>query len=351
MKTSRRVFLRDAGQYAAALGLMGAFPAFSGCNNNSARGQETEKAGGDSAARELFFKISLAQWSLHKAIFGPALSGDWQAFGKALQTDPDSLLQGTVDPIDFPSIARNKFGIDAVEYVNTFYFSKAKNMDYLKDLKGRCDSEGVRSLLIMCDALGSLGDADQGQRRQAVENHYPWVEAAKFLGCHSIRVNAAGSGTMEEVAAAAADGLGRLSEYAAQGGINVIVENHGGYSSDGDWLSGVIKTVGMNNCGTLPDFGNFCIEQGPDGACAKEYDRYKGTSQLMPFAKGVSAKSHEFDAEGNETHTDFLKIMKIVKDAGYTGYVGIEYEGDKLSEEEGILATKKLLEKVGAQLS
>ncbi len=352
MKRSRRIFLKEAGQYAAALGLLGVYSTLSGCNNNSSgAGQETDTTGEGGKVTDMFFKISLAQWSLHKSFFGPSRDGGWEAFSKALQTDPDSLLQGTIDPLDFPSIARNKFGIDAVEYVNTFYFGKAKNMEYLKELKGRCDSEGVRSLLIMCDALGNLGDVDSARRRQAVENHLPWVEAAKFLGCHSIRVNAAGNGTREEVADAAVGGLSRLSEYAAQDGINVIVENHGGYSSDADWLYNVIKTVGKDNCGTLPDFGNFCIERGPEGQCTNEYDRYEGTRKLMAFAKGVSAKSHDFDAEGNETHTDYLKMMKIVKDAGYTGYVGIEYEGEELTEEEGILATKKLLEKVGAQLS
>ncbi|MCO6478792.1 MAG: TIM barrel protein [Phaeodactylibacter sp.] len=352
MKKTRRIFLKDVGQYAAALGLLGLYPTLSGCNNNpKGAGEETEKTGEGGKTTDLFFKISLAQWSLHKSFFGPGRDGGWEAFSKALQTDPDSVLQGPLDPIDFPSIARNKFGIDAVEYVNTFYFGKAKNMDYLKELKKRCDSEGVRSLLIMCDSLGNLGDTDEAQRRQAVEKHYPWVDAAKFLGCHSIRVNAAGSGTMQEVGQAATDGLGRLSEYAAKDGINVIVENHGGYSSNADWLYDLIKSVGMENCGTLPDFGNFCIERGPDGQCTNEYDRYEGTRKLMAFAKGVSAKSHDFDEKGNEIHTDYYTMMKIVKAAGYTGYVGIEYEGSELSEEEGIIATKKLLETVGTKLS
>ena len=203
--------------------------------------------------------------------------------------------------------------------------------------------------LIMCDALGNLGDADPEKRKATVENHYKWVDIAEFLGAHSIRVNAAGEGTAEEVAEHAVAGLKSLAEYGAAKGINIIVENHGGYSSDGTWLSGVMAEVGMDNVGTLPDFGNFCIERGPDG-CIKEYDRYKGIAELMPYAKGVSAKSHNFDENGNEVDSDFLRIMKIVKESGFKGYVGIEYEGTELSEDEGIKATKALLEKVFAQL-
>ncbi len=201
----------------------------------------------------------------------------------------------------------------------------------------------------MCDGLGNLADADSAARTIAVENHYKWVDVASFLGAHSIRVNAAGQGTAEEVAANAIDGLSMLGAYGASQGINIIVENHGGYSSNGMWLAGVIKNVSMDNVGTLPDFGNFCVNYGPEG-CVEEYDRYKGIAELMPFAKGVSAKSHEFDELGNEVSSDFLKIMKIVKEAGYKGYVGIEYEGSRLSEDEGIKATKALLEKVFKEL-
>lgn len=201
----------------------------------------------------------------------------------------------------------------------------------------------------MCDDPGNLGDADPEALNATLERHYPWIDIAKFLGAHSIRVNASGKGTPEEVADNVAKGLRMLGEYGASKGINIIVENHGGYSSNGKWLSGVIEAVAMENVGTLPDFGNFCIERGPDG-CIEEYDRYAGMEELMPYAKGVSAKSYEFDPEGNEMHTDFLKVMRIVKASGFMGYVGIEYEGAELSEDEGIKATKALLEKVFAEL-
>jgi len=283
------------------------------------------------------FQISLAQWSLHKTYFGGAIT-DWVEHNRLLLEDPDGLLKGDIDPIDFPKVAAG-YGINCIELVNSFYFSKATDMDYWTAFKKNCEEAGVTVGLIMCDALGDLGDADPEARMAAVDNHKSWVDVAAFLGAKTIRVNAAGEGTAEEVSANAVDGLSKLGAYGATKGINVVVENHGGYSSDGKWLSEVMTKVGMDNVGTLPDFGNFF-----------EYDRYLGMEEIMPFAKGVSAKSHEFDAEGNEIHSDFLRIMKIVKASGFKGYVGIEYEGPELSEDEGIKATKALLEKVFAEL-
>lgn len=263
------------------------------------------------------FSISLAQWSLHRTFFGKK-----------------------ADPLDFAKIAKNDFGIDAIEYVNQFYKNQKKDDKYLAELKKRAEGEGVRSLLIMCDGEGALGDPNEAKRKQAVQNHVRWAEWAKELGCHSIRVNAQSAGSYEEQLERAADGLRQLTEITAKMEINTIVENHGGLSSNGAWLAAVMKKVDHPRCGTLPDFGNFNLGGG------KEYDRYKGVTELMPFAKGVSAKSHDFDAQGNETHTDYRKMMKIVLDAGYRGYVGIEYEGGKLPEADGIRATKKLLETV-----
>ncbi len=278
------------------------------------------------------FKISLAQWSLHRA-----------------------LREGKVDPLNFASIARNDFGIDGIEYVNQFYMDTIQKPGYLNDLKAKADDNGVTSLLIMVDREGNLGEPDEAKRKQVVENHHKWVDAAKFLGCHSVRVNAGGPGTREELAPNVVDGLGRLSEYAAKAGLNVIVENHGGWSSDGAWLTGVMAQVNMDNCGTLPDFGNFCIKRGKDAdgnrICLDEYDRYQGVTELMPYAKAVSAKTHDFDADGNEVHTDYFKMMKIVLDAGYHGYVGIEYEGNVDDEYTGIRKSKALLEKVQASYS
>lgn len=352
MVHSRRKSIKKIGTGLLAIPtMMSSSALITACGGEAAKDQTADgEATKVEAAASLFFSISLAQWSLNKSFFGASREAGWEAFGKALQSDPDSLLQGELDPKNFPSIAKTQFGLSAVEYVNTFFFGHAENTAYLSALKQQCEDNGVSSQLIMCDALGNLGDADEKARIKAVENHYQWVNAAKFLGCHSIRVNAAGQGTADEVKAAAVDGLGRLSEYGAENGINIIVENHGGYSSDGSWLSDVMRQVNLPNCGTLPDFGNFCIDRGDDG-CKNEYDRYKGTKELMPFAKGVSAKSHSFDAAGNEEGTDYVRMLKIVKEAGFTGHIGIEYEGSQLSEADGIKATKALLEKAGAQVS
>ncbi|HLP74850.1 MAG TPA: sugar phosphate isomerase/epimerase family protein [Bacteroidales bacterium] len=263
-------------------------------------------------AQDPAYKISLAEWSLNKSLF-----------------------QKKITNMDFPRIAKETFGLDAVEYVSQFFPDKAEDTEYLTKLKNECEKYGVRSLLIMVDGEGNLADTSDARRTKAVENHYKWVKAAKFLGCHSIRVNAGGRGTMGQMQAAAIDALGRLSAYAADYGINVVVENHGGNSSYGKWLAEIMKAVNMPNCGTLPDLGNFY-----------EYDRYQGVKDLMPFAKGVSGKTHDFDENGNETQIDYAKMMKIIADSGYKGYIDVEYEGSKLSEEEGIKATIALLKKV-----
>jgi sugar phosphate isomerase/epimerase len=283
----------------------------------------------DTDTKAPLFKISLAEWSLHRTL---------RAKGAKITNR------------DFPAVAKKDYGIDAVEYVNQFFKDKARDEKYLKDLKKRCTDNGVTSVLIMCDGEGNLGDPDEKKRKAAVENHHKWVEAAKFLGCHSIRVNAYSRGSYEEQLKLAADGLRKLCEYGDKHEINVIVENHGGLSSNGAWLAAVMKKVDHKRAGTLPDFGNFRLERDKKGK-EKWYDRYKGVKEMMPYAKGVSAKSHDFDEKGNEKHTDYVKMMTIVLDAGYRGYVGIEYEGGKLSEPEGIKATKKLLEKVREELA
>jgi sugar phosphate isomerase/epimerase len=269
------------------------------------------------AARDPLFKISLAQWSLHRA-----------------------LQAREIDHLDFAKVTRTEFGIEAVEYVNQFFKDKARDAAYLAEMNKRAADHGVHQHLIMCDGEGRLGDPDATKRAEAVENHRRWVEAARTLGCATIRVNAASDGSFEEQQKLAADGLRRLCEVADPLGINVIVENHGGLSSNGTWLAGVMRRVDHPRCGTLPDFGNFY-----------DYDRYQGVIDLMPFAKAVSAKSHDFDAEGNETKMDYRRLMTTVVDAGYRSWVGIEYEGDRLPEREGIAATLRLLQRVRDELT
>ncbi|MCR9286490.1 MAG: sugar phosphate isomerase/epimerase [Bacteroidetes bacterium] len=322
---TRRKFIRHTSKAALGLGLFGMYA----CGNTTTTESTEEDQSSTETKKpmEAFFKVSLAQWSLHRA-----------------------LQSGEMDNLDFAAAARNDYDIGAIEYVNQFFKDKAKDAAYLAEMNKRAADNGVKNLLIMIDSEGGLAETDDAQRKKAVENHYKWVEAAKTLGCHSIRVNAYSSNPdIGEAGKAAIDGLGSLATFAKDFDINVIVENHGGFSSDGKWLSGIMARINIPNCGTLPDFGNFCVRN-ENGKCADEYDRYMGVTELMPFAKAVSAKSHDFDANGNETNTDYLKMMQIVKAAGYNGYVGIEYEGSVLSEKEGIMATKALLDRVGEEL-
>lgn len=299
MKTSnRREFVRNSLAITGGLLLS---PAMFNCSSGGSR-----------------FKISLAEWSFHKTLFSNKMTN-----------------------LQFPVAAR-ELDIDGVEFVNQFFKDKAKDEKYLAELKKICAGENVECVLIMCDAEGMVGHPENSERLKTVENHKKWVDAAAFLGCHSIRVNAASRGSYEEQKKLAADGLRKICEYGDTKNINVIVENHGGISSNGEWLAEVIRLTGHKRAGTLPDFGNFIINR----ETGEEFDRYRGVELLMPYAKGVSAKSNDFDNEGNEIHSDYYRLMKIVYDSGYKGWIGVEYEGNELSERDGIIATKKLLEKV-----
>jgi L-ribulose-5-phosphate 3-epimerase len=306
----RREFLIRSAALAAGAGTLGSLP---GCAAGAG-------AAGDDADGP--YDISLAQWSLHR-----------------------TLRAGELDALDFPTVTRETYGLTGAEYVNQFFMDKARDQAWLARLRRNAETAGVRSLLIMVDGEGALGDPDEAARSQAVENHRKWLDAASSLGCHSIRVNARSTGSREEQARLAADGLRRVCEHAEAHELNVIVENHGGFSSDGAWLVDVIQRTDHPLAGTLPDFGNFQVSE------AEEYDRYQGVRELMAYAKAVSAKSHAFDEAGSETATDYERMMRIVLDAGYRGFVGIEYEGDGISEHDGIIATRDLLRRVREQLA
>jgi len=276
-------------------------------------------------------KISLAQWSLHRA-----------------------LEKGLVQAVDFAQIAQNTYGINAVEYVNQFYVSMVHSEKFWSQMKQNAENEGVKSLLIMVDNEGDLGNLNDTKRKQAVENHYKWIIAAKILGCHSIRVNAFGEGEANLVRAALVDGLSELAAFGKKEDINVIIENHGLHTSNGAFMTSIIKEVQNPYLGTLPDFGNWCLNakwgSTQNNRCDDVYDRYKGVTEFLPFAKGVSAKSYAFDENGNETIIDYEKMLKIVKDFGFDGYIGIEFEGENMPEPEGIRATKALIERVWKKL-
>jgi L-ribulose-5-phosphate 3-epimerase len=279
---------------------------------------------GLAAETKPLFKISLGEWAFHRALFGKSMKH-----------------------FDVAKVTKDECGIDALEYSAQFFMDKAEDMEYLRELKKRATDNGVKAVLITVDSQGNIGDPDEKQRLKAVENHYKWVDAAKYLGCHSIRVNAISDEKLsaDEQAKLVIDGLRRLVEFGAQQGMNVIVENHGGLSANGKWMVKIMKGVNLPTTGTLPDFGNF-PKSGP-GA----YDRYLGVAEMMPYAKGVSAKSYGFDAAGNETTIDYRRMVKIVVDAGYHSYLGIEYEGDKMSEIDGVRATKKLLDTIRSELA
>ncbi|QPH40887.1 sugar phosphate isomerase/epimerase family protein [Pedobacter endophyticus] len=305
MKQNRRDFIE-------LCGLSGLLCAFSGAMPLLSYGKDKKD----------LFKISLAEWSLQASLFSKKMTN-----------------------MDFPALAKKEFDISIVEYVSVFFDGKETDSAYLKELKTRTDDLGVQNHLIMVDREGDLGDIDKTRRAKAVENHFKWVNVAKFLGCDKIRVNASGKGSMNEVKEAVIDGLSKLVSYAKAQNISVIVENHGGYSSNGAWLASVMDGVGSNYCGTLPDFGNFKISEN------ETYDLYKGVGELLPYAKGISAKTFRFDQDGNEADMDYMRLFKMIKDSGFRGIVGIEWEGNSLTEKEGIMATKRLLERVRTKLS
>ena len=266
------------------------------------------------------YPLSLAQWSLHR-----------------------TLRKGELDPLDFPVVAREIYGLGGVEYVNTFFKDKVSDQAYLTTLRKRADDHGVRNLLIMIDGEGDMGAPDLTVLSQTIENHRRWLEAAKSLDCHCIRVNAQSHGTPEEQRDRCVRGFSLLMPYAEALHLDVVIENHGGLSSNGAWLADLVQSVGHPRLGTLPDFGNFIL----DWSTGERYDRYRGVQELMPFAKALSAKSHDFNEAGDEIHSDYGRLMDIVKRSGYSGWVGIEYEGEILSEQAGILKTRALLERHG----
>ena len=274
-------------------------------------------------------KISLAQWSLHRAI----------------------KINQTLSPFDF-SLKAREMGFDAVEYVSSLYWKELKTKPIkkvTKTLLNNSKDHGIKNLLIMIDGEGDLASNSKNKRQKSIDNHKKWIEMAYDLGCHSIRVNLNGEKIKNKWIENSSESLTQLCLISRKDKINIIVENHGGLSSNASFLANVMKNVNLDNCGTLPDFGNFCIEKiDPENyfsQCINEYDKYQGMAELMPYAKAVSAKSYDFDSNGEESTIDFKKILDITKEFNYDGYYGIEYEGLNLGENKGIIKTKKLLER------
>ena len=290
------------------------------------------------ATNDKRFMISLAQWSVRNLIFGGDIWKNkdlkWRDKADAMINHPEKIICGSLDPLDFPQYAREECGISAVEYVNTFFYRHADDEAYLGELKKRADDYGIDSVLIMVDMAGDLGHTNPSERTKAIEKHQQWVRSAAFLGCTAIRVNSHSRGPWEMQIENCALGISTLAEYAKSYNIDIVVENHGGLSSNGKWISELMQKINLPNVGTLPDFGNF-----------KEYDKYQGVEEMMPYAKGVSAKCYKFNDDGLETSIDFERMLNIVKASGYTGYIGIEFEGWGADPTNDILKAKALLER------
>ena len=285
------------------------------------------------------FMISLGQWSLHRRILGATstLQNLYHTFVGAHLGPPDR-FHGELDPLDFPLVARRELGIGAVEFFGFFYAAHLRNMRYMRELKDRCAGEGVRGLLVTCGAEGALGDPDSATRGAVVQRHLKWLDMAAYLGCHSVSVRIASSGAADDQARYAAEGLHDLGEWAQLHGLHVLVENHHGLSSDGEWLARVLKLADLPNVGASPDWGNFDD--------ANSAARYESLQRMMPFARAVAAKCYDFDPDGNETTLDFPRLVGIATAANYRGHLGIEYEGSRLSETDGVRACKSLLERI-----
>ncbi|MCE2709034.1 MAG: TIM barrel protein [Bacteroidota bacterium] len=303
---TRRDFLKTTGLATAALGL--------GLPQLNFAQSKADQA----------FKISLAEWSVNRLLFSKKL-----------------------DHLDF-ALEAKKHGIYAVEYVNQFFMDKAQDVAYLTEMNTRCQNEGITQVLIMVDREGMLGARSEADRSKAVENHKKWIEAAKFLGCHTVRVNGYSDISWstrpedaEEVSKLVSDSIHKLATFAEAMDIHVVIENHGGYSSNGKWLADTIRKANHRLAGTLPDFGNFRIST-LDGKPVS-YDSYRGVDELMPLASGVSLKPRVWDDAGNESDLDYNRMMKIVLSHGYHGHVGIEH-GDKDREWESIVDIRKILE-------
>ncbi len=326
---NRRKFAKNVAYAGAGVSFLG----LAACGKE----KKEEKSTTESPTMEIkapFFKLSLAQWSIHRMIQEKGLN-----------------------PFEFASKAK-AWGFAGLEYVSQLYEStleKPNGIDlFVKESKLRSADQGIENLIIMVDHEGDLAVTDQNERSKAIDNHKKWMDAAKALGCHSIRINLFGTNDPTEWKPVCVESLFKLGEYGKSVNVNVLVENHGWLSSNGALLAEVMKEVNHPFCGTLPDFGNFCTKR-KDGArwgeCEEEYNMYQGVKELMPYAKAVSAKSYDFDAQGNETKIHYARMLQIVKDHNYTGFIGVEYEGDRLSEEEGIIATKELLLKTAQEIA
>ena len=314
--------------------------------------------------------ISLSSSLLNNSLFANYLSKklkiSLQCFSFASE-----FYKGKFDLSNFSKIVRETYNLDGAEFWSIPFMGKEKNSIFLNELRQKSNDYGIKNTIILVDLLdmqtmkqgNSLASIDKKERNQAVEDHKPWIDAAKSIGCDSIRINLWSDASKQDVTKVSLESISKLLEYSSDKNISIVIENHGGYTGDAKWLVNLIKKINNKNLGTLPDFGtlNFCIKRDLSDTeifsskCLNQYDKYLGVKELLPFAKGISAKSTQFDLKGNETATNFKKMLRLIKKSNFEGYMSIEYEGairdtfsqknNHLSTHDGILATKKLLEK------
>ena len=255
--------------------------------------------------------ISLAAWSLVREF----REGKWKN-------------------LDLPRICREDFGINGLEFVNSFFELPTER--YLNQLKKNAAEHGVTLVLIMVDGEGNMSAMEKKERMQAALNHRKWVDIAASLGCHAIRCNVGGPSKDydQDTMKRAADSFGNLVEYASQYPLNVILENHGGASSNPDMMIGLMKAINSPNFGTLPDFGNIY-----------EFDRYESIRKLVAYAKGISVKT-KFKPNGTHPDYDLEKLLKICMEEGYHGFYGIEQESPDANSWQAVRWSKAVIDRV-----
>lgn len=284
-------------------------------------------------------RISLSQWSFHRAILGSSME-DYATFTKLLHSKPERVLQGHLDSRDILNIA-NSLGIKKVDLVNVLFFGHAMDKPWLNEFIAKAKSFNTSFQVLMCDQAGNLGASSQLARKQSINAHIVWLETAVYLGCKQLRVNAIGDGSYLSQLRQCADSLSKLGAIAESMGIELLVENHGYASNNGAWLAMLIEETNHDNVKVFADFDNFFMG-GWDLSPERRYDRIQGLLDLAPFTAGVSAKSHDFGALGDETTIDFRKCIAIFEENGFDGLYSAEYEGDRISELEGAISTVRL---------
>ena len=326
-------------------------------------------------SRRKFLKNTFSVFSttlLAPNLFAKKIDKSKMDIGLQMYSFAPLIMQGKFDLLGFPDLVKNTYGINGAEYWSIPFMGRENDKDFLNDLKRRSDDIGVDNLIILVDDIDiktmqsgpSLASSNKNDRDTAIDYHKKWVDVAKNIGCHSIRINLRSEEENDQkILENSSESISKLIEFSKQDNISIVIENHGGITGDADWLVSLMKNVDSKHLGTLPDFGtyNFCIKRGNlnfqslSENCEDQYDKYLGVKKLMPYAKGVSAKSHEFDKDGEELSTNYSRMIKIISESNYKGYITIEYEGAMkgmfggegtyLNPHEGILATKKLINK------